>query len=132
MSLAILLSRSLVGLDAPTVRVETHLAPGLPVFTLVGLADAEVRESRERVRAAMHSSGYSFPAGRLTVNLSPADLPKESGRFDLPIALGVLLAAAVIAGVVLLLSQHSSSGTVTLGTPTVTPTGANQQNQGTP
>ncbi len=96
MSLAILLSRSLVGLDAPTVRVETHLAPGLPVFTLVGLADAEVRESRERVRAAMHSSGYSFPAGRLTVNLSPADLPKESGRFDLPIALGVLLATGQI------------------------------------
>ncbi len=97
MSLAILLSRSLVGMDAPTVRVETHLAPGLPVFTMVGLADAEVRESRERVRAAIYSSGYTFPAGRLTVNLSPADLPKESGRFDLPIALGVLLASGQIA-----------------------------------
>ena len=93
MSLAVLLSRSLVGMDAPVVRVETHLAPGLPAFTMVGLADAEVRESRERVRAAIHSSGFDFPAGRLTVNLSPADLPKESGRFDLPIALGVLLAS---------------------------------------
>ncbi len=96
MSLAVLLSRSLVGMDAPVVRVETHLAPGLPAFTMVGLADAEVRESRERVRAAIHSSGFTFPAGRLTVNLSPADLPKESGRFDLPIALGVLLASGQI------------------------------------
>lgn len=96
MSLAVLLSRSLLGLDAPEVRVETHLAPGLPAFSMVGLADAEVRESRERVRAAIYSSGYSFPAGRLTVNLSPADLPKESGRFDLPIALGVLLASGQV------------------------------------
>lgn len=91
MSLAVLLSRSLVGLDAPTVRVEVHLARGLPSFGIVGLADAEVRESRERVRAAILSSGFEFPLGRLTVNLSPADIPKESGRFDLPIALGVLL-----------------------------------------
>ena len=79
MSLAVIMSRSLVGLDAPVVRVETHLSSGLPSFVIVGLADAEVRESRERVRAAIQSSGYSFPAGRLTVNLSPADLPKESG-----------------------------------------------------
>ena len=90
MSLAILLSRSLVGLDAPLVRVETHLGVGLPAFHIVGLADAEVRESRERVRAAIFSTGLAFPSGRLIVNLSPADLPKESGRFDLPIALGVL------------------------------------------
>jgi len=69
---------------------------GLPSFVIVGLADAEVRESRERVRAAIQSSGYSFPSGRLTVNLSPADLPKESGRFDLPIALGVLLVSGQI------------------------------------
>jgi len=96
MSLAVIMSRSLVGLDAPVVRVETHLASGLPSFVIVGLADAEVRESRERVRAAIQSSGYSFPAGRLTVNLSPADLPKESGRFDLPIALGVLLVSGQI------------------------------------
>lgn len=96
MSLAVLMSRSLVGLDAPVVRVELHLCPGLPSFTIVGLADAEVRESRERVRAAILSSGFAFPAGRLTVNLSPADLPKESGRFDLPIALGVLLVSGQI------------------------------------
>ncbi len=96
MSLAVLMSRSLVGLDAPIVRVETHLSSGLPSFVIVGLADAEVRESRERVRAAIQSSGYTFPSGRLTVNLSPADLPKESGRFDLPIALGVLLVSGQI------------------------------------
>ena len=96
MSLAVLLSRSLVGLDAPTVRVEIHLARGLPCFSIVGLADAEVRESRERVRAAILSSGFEFPLGRLTVNLSPADIPKESGRFDLPIALGVLLVSGQV------------------------------------
>lgn len=96
MSLAVLLSRSLIGLDAPTVRVEVHLARGLPSFGIVGLADAEVRESRERVRAALQSSGYDFPLGRLTVNLSPADLPKESGRFDLPIAIGVLLVSGQV------------------------------------
>ncbi len=96
MALAVLMSRSLVGLDAPVVRVETHLANGLPAFTIVGLADAEVRESRERVRAAIQSSGFTFPCGRLTVNLSPADLPKESCRFDLPIALGVLLVSGQI------------------------------------
>lgn len=97
MSLAILSSRALVGLEAPPVRVETHLAPGLPSFTLVGLADVEVRESRERVRAAILNSGFDFPAGRITVNLSPADLRKESARFDLPIALGVLLASGQVA-----------------------------------
>jgi len=97
MSLAVLLSRSLLGLDAPTVRVEVHLARGLPSFCIVGLADAEVRESRERVRAAIQSSGFEFPLGRLTVNLSPADIPKESGRFDLPIALGVLLVSGQVA-----------------------------------
>lgn len=97
MSLAVLLSRSLVGLDAPVVRVEIHLARGLPSFGIVGLADAEVRESRERVRAAILSSGFEFPLGRLTVNLSPADIPKESGRFDLPIAIGVLLVSGQLA-----------------------------------
>jgi magnesium chelatase family protein len=69
MSLAVLMSRSLLGLDAPIVRVEIHLARGLPSFGIVGLADAEVRESRERVRAAIQSSGFDFPLGRLTVNL---------------------------------------------------------------
>lgn len=96
MTLAVLKSRSLIGIQAPVVRVEVHLTSGLPCFTIVGLADAEVKESRERVRAAIQSSGFAFPCGRLTVNLSPADLPKESGRFDLPIALGVLLASGQI------------------------------------
>jgi magnesium chelatase family protein len=96
MSLAVLNSRSLTGVNAVLVRVEVHLCNGLPSFTIVGLADAEVRESRERVRAAIHSSGFNFPSGRLTVNLAPADLPKESGRFDLPIALGVLLVSGQI------------------------------------
>lgn len=93
MTLAVLASRALAGLAAPPVRVEVHLGPGLPAFQVVGLPDAEVRESRERVRAAVVNSGFAFPQGRLTVNLAPADLPKESGRFDLPIAVGVLLAA---------------------------------------
>jgi len=96
-TLAVLASRALAGLDAPAVRVEVHLAAGLPAFHVVGLPDAEVRESRERVRAAILNSGFDFPAGRLTVNLAPADLPKESGRFDLPIALGVLLASGQVA-----------------------------------
>jgi len=95
-TLAVLASRALAGLDAPPVRVEVHLAAGLPAFNVVGLPDAEVRESRERVRAAIVNSGFEFPAGRITVNLAPADLPKESGRFDLPIALGVLLASGQV------------------------------------
>ncbi len=94
MSLAVVMSRSLDGLDAPLVHVEVQLANGLPSFTLVGLADTEVKESRERVRAALQQSGFAFPHNkRITVNLAPADLPKESGRFDLPIALGILAAA---------------------------------------
>jgi magnesium chelatase family protein len=93
MSLAVVRSRALDGMDAPPVRVEVHLANGLPSFTLVGLADTEVKEARERVRAALAQSGLAFPSNkRITVNLAPADLPKESGRFDLPIALGILAA----------------------------------------
>ncbi len=94
MTLAVVMSRALDGLDAPEVHVEVQLANGLPSFTLVGLADTEVKESRERVRAALQQSGFAFPHNkRITVNLAPADLPKESGRFDLPIALGILAAA---------------------------------------
>lgn len=94
MSLAVVRSRALDGLNAPPVQVEVQLANGLPSFTLVGLADTEVKESRERVRAALQASGFEFPHNRrITVNLAPAELPKESGRFDLPIALGVLAAA---------------------------------------
>jgi magnesium chelatase family protein len=97
MSFAIVHSRALRGLDAPSVTVEVHLANGLPSFTLVGLADTEVKESRERVRAALQTSGLAFPHNkRVTVNLAPADLPKESGRFDLPIALGILAASGQI------------------------------------
>ena len=94
MSLSVVMSRALDGLDAPEVHVEVQLANGLPSFTLVGLADTEVKESRERVRAALQQSGFAFPHNkRITVNLAPAELPKESGRFDLPIALGILAAA---------------------------------------
>ena len=81
MPLAIIHSRSLDGIHAPAVAVETHLAGGLPSVTLVGLPDAEVREARDRVRAALQNSGFEFPARRITINLAPADLPKESGRF---------------------------------------------------
>ena len=97
MSLAVIHSRALDALDAPEVTVEVHLANGLPSFTLVGLADTEVKEARERVRAALLNSGLDFPHNkRITVNLAPADLPKESGRFDLPIALGILAASGQI------------------------------------
>ncbi|MYM42042.1 YifB family Mg chelatase-like AAA ATPase [Duganella qianjiadongensis] len=96
MSLAVLKSRALAGMEAQEVSVEIHLANGLPAFTIVGLADTEVKEARDRVRAAIINSGFSFPAQRITVNLAPADLPKESGRFDLPIALGILAASGQI------------------------------------
>jgi magnesium chelatase family protein len=96
MALAIAHSRGLDGLNAPPVIVEAHLASGLPSFTLVGLPDTEVKEARDRVRAAIVNSGFEFPAKRITVNLAPADLPKESGRFDLPIALGILAASGQI------------------------------------
>ena len=98
MPLAIVHSRALDGLSAPEVAVEVHLAGGLPGVTLVGLPDAEVREARDRVRAALHTSGFDFPNRSITVNLAPADLPKESGRFDLPIALAVLAASGQIPG----------------------------------
>ncbi len=97
MSLAVVHSRALDALRSPQVTVEVHLANGLPSFTLVGLADTEVKEARERVRAALQTSGLEFPNNkRITVNLAPADLPKESGRFDLPIALGILAASGQI------------------------------------
>ena len=96
MTLAVLRSRALAGLAAPEVTVEVHLAAGLPSFTLVGLPDTEVKEARDRVRAAIQNCGFEFPQRRITVNLAPADLPKESGRFDLPIALGILVASEQI------------------------------------
>ncbi|MGB4116201.1 MAG: YifB family Mg chelatase-like AAA ATPase [Polaromonas sp.] len=97
MSLSIVHSRALLGLQAHPVCVEVHLANGLPSFTLVGLAETEVKEARERVRSAIQNTGLEFPGNkRITVNLAPADLPKDSGRFDLPIALGILAASGQI------------------------------------
>jgi magnesium chelatase family protein len=83
-------------MDAPEVVVEVHLANGLPSFTIVGLPEAEVKESKDRVRAALQTAQFEFPARSITVNLAPADLPKESGRYDLPIALGILAASGQI------------------------------------
>ena len=97
MGLSLIQSRALMGLDAPVVTVEVHLSNGLPGFTLVGLAEVEVKEARERVRSALLNSQLEFPYNqRITVNLAPADLPKDSGRFDLPIALGMLAASGQI------------------------------------
>jgi magnesium chelatase family protein len=93
MSVARIASRAQLGLQAPLVQVEVHLGSGLPVFSIVGLPAPAVKESKERVRAALVNSGFEFPAGRITVNLAPADVPKEGGRFDLPIALGVIVAS---------------------------------------
>jgi magnesium chelatase family protein len=91
---ATILSRSQQGLDAPLVRVEVHAGGGLPAFSIVGLPETVVKESKDRVRAALANCGYELPAGHITVNLAPADLPKEGGRFDLPIAIGILVASA--------------------------------------
>jgi len=96
MSLARIACRAQIGLDAPLVQVEVSLGSGLPMFCIVGLPETVVKESKERVRAALLNSHFEFPAGRITVNLAPADLPKEGGRFDLPIALGILIASQQI------------------------------------
>ncbi|HEX2829887.1 MAG TPA: YifB family Mg chelatase-like AAA ATPase [Burkholderiales bacterium] len=98
MALAVLHSRALEGMRAPPVTVEVHLANGLPSFTIVGLPEAEVKEARDRVRAALQNARFEFPVRHVTVNLAPADLPKESGRFDLPIALGILVATGQLPG----------------------------------
>ncbi len=96
MSLAVIYSRAQCGIEAPLVHVETHLANGLPALSIVGLPDTEVKESKDRVRAALLNSRFDFPARRITINLAPADLPKGSGRFDLAIALGILAASGQI------------------------------------
>jgi magnesium chelatase family protein len=114
MSLSLVQSRTLVGLNALSVCVEVHLANGLPGFTLVGLADTEVKESRERVRSALLNAGLEWPSSkRITVNLAPADLPKESGRFDLPIAVGILAASGQIDPQKL--QGHEFAGELSLG-----------------
>ncbi len=96
MSLTQLTTRAQEGVSAPEVSVEVHISNGLPAFTMVGLPEAAVRESRDRVRSAIINSGFEFPLRRITVNLAPADLPKEGGRYDLSIALGILAASKQI------------------------------------
>ncbi|TSE23015.1 Competence protein ComM [Tepidimonas sediminis] len=113
MGLCVVRSRTLVGLQALPVHVEVHLANGLPSFTLVGLADTEVKEARERVRAAIQTCGLTWPSNqRITVNLAPADVPKESGRFDLPIALGILAASGQLDAAAL--QGHEFAGELSL------------------
>jgi magnesium chelatase family protein len=128
-------SRAPVGLAAPLVRVEVHLGSGIPTFMLVGLPEAVVRESKERVHAAIETAGFVFPSTRITVNLSPADLPKEGGRFDLPIAIGILAAVGCIPAACLL--KREFYGELSLGgelreTPKLLPAlmaGAQQDNE---
>jgi magnesium chelatase family protein len=98
MSLAITHCRAALGIEAPLVTVETHLANGLPAFNIVGLPEKAVQESRDRVRGALVNCGFEFPARRITVNLAPADLPKQGSRFDVAIAVGILIAAGQLAG----------------------------------
>ncbi len=112
MTLAVVASRALAGIAAPEVAVEVHLGPGLPAFNIVGLPDAEVREAKDRVRAALNHARFEFPSRRITVNLAPADLPKDSGRFDLPIALGILAASGQLK--VAALEGHEFAGELSL------------------
>ncbi|WP_290651709.1 YifB family Mg chelatase-like AAA ATPase [Aquisalimonas sp.] len=96
MALAVVYGRAGLGVDAPVVDIEVHLANGLPSIAIVGLPETAVRESRDRVRSAILNSGFEFPTRRITINLAPADLPKEGGRFDLPIAIGILAASGQV------------------------------------
>lgn len=112
MALAVIHSRAILGVDAPQVTIEVHLSTGMPAFTLVGLAEISVKEARDRVRSAIINAGFEFPSKRLTVNLAPADLPKESGRFDLPIALGILAVTDQLSS--RLLSTHEFIGELAL------------------
>ncbi len=93
MSLAIVYTRAALGIEAPLITIEVHLSSGLPGLTMVGLPETTVKEARDRVRSALINSGYAFPAKKITINLAPADLPKEGGRYDLPIALALLVAS---------------------------------------
>ena len=98
MTLATTLSRTPQGMNAPLVRVEVDVGSGLPTFSIVGLPETAVRESKDRVRAALANCSFHFPEGRITVSLAPADLPKEGGRFDLPIAIAILMASDQLPG----------------------------------
>jgi len=113
MALAVVYARACVGVQAPLVSVEVHLANGLPVLNIVGLPETAVKESKDRVRGALQTCGFEFPARRITVNLAPADLPKEGGRFDLAIALGILAASAQVDGRTL--ADHEFVGELALG-----------------
>ncbi|VDZ75558.1 Putative magnesium chelatase [Atlantibacter hermannii] len=93
MSLSVIFTRAALGVAAPLVTVEVHISQGLPGLTIVGLPETTVKEARDRVRSALINSGYSFPARKITINLAPADLPKEGGRYDLPIAIALLAAS---------------------------------------
>ena len=93
MSLAIIYTRAAFGISAPLITIEIHISTGLPGLTMVGLPETTVREARDRVRSAIINSGYTFPAKKITINLAPADLPKEGGRYDLTIALALLVAS---------------------------------------
>ena len=108
MSFAKIYTRGLLGLHAPLIEVEVHVSQGLPSLTIVGLPEAAVRESKDRVRSAIINSGFLFPTKRLTINLAPADLPKDGSRLDLPIALGILMASGQIA-------EHSTDGLEFIG-----------------
>ncbi|MDT8451968.1 MAG: YifB family Mg chelatase-like AAA ATPase [Gammaproteobacteria bacterium] len=112
MQLATVYTRALVGINAPEVTVEVHISNGLPALSIVGLPEAAVRESKDRVRAAIINSHFDFPTRRITVNLAPADLPKEGGRYDLPIALGILAASGQISDD--LLNSHEFHGELAL------------------
>lgn len=93
MSLALVHTRAQVGVEAPPVVVEAHLANGLPALTLVGLPETAVREAKDRGRSAILNAGFEFPSRRITLNLAPGDLPKDDGRFDLALAIGILAAS---------------------------------------
>lgn len=93
MAIACVTTRASLGVAAPEVTVEVHLSNGLPAFSLVGLPETSVKEAKERVRSALINAGFEFPQRRITVNLAPADLPKQGGRYDLPIAIGILAAS---------------------------------------
>ncbi|GAB4223295.1 MAG: YifB family Mg chelatase-like AAA ATPase [Francisella sp.] len=113
MSLAVLKSRAQLGIESPLVSIEVHLSNGLPGLSIVGLPEAAVKESKDRVRSAIINSGFNFPSKRITINLAPADLPKSSGRFDLPIALGILYASGQI-NIVRNLDEYEFAGELSL------------------
>lgn len=112
MTLSRVLTRAAIGVEAPLVTIEAHISSGLPALTLVGLPETTVKEARERVRSAIINSGFSFPAKRITINLAPADLPKEGGRYDLPMALAILVASEQLPETKL--TQHEFVGELAL------------------